>query len=111
MVKHAMKAKEWGVPLQTVLDARTETELTIGKNFRHTAKSGKGSGPGSGQMHRDLDKMILQARTFDEFKHQLNIWADRELYAVGGADGQAARGRYYLPENLQMPAEGAGWEP
>jgi hypothetical protein len=101
MVKHARQAKVWGVSMRTVLDARTRTALTVGKNFKH-------GGDGSGTMHLELDAMIADAETFLDFKKRLNVWADEELFAVRGPYGEPPLGRYYLPKDLQVRAEGGG---
>lgn len=99
MVKHARQAKRWGVSLQTVIDARTTTVATVGRRFRHGAA-------GSGRMHEQLDEMIASSGSFQAFRERLNAWADRELFPVTGPAGEAPLGRYYLPPELQIPAEG-----
>jgi len=101
MVKHARKAKEWGVSMETVRSARTSTAETVGRYFRH-------GGEGSGTMHDQLDEMIVFARSFDDFKARLNTWADRELFPVPGTTWNDPRhlGRYYLPPELQIPLDG-----
>ena len=94
MVKHQLQIKKWGVSLETVLEARTRTEATVGHHFKHGST-------GSGQMHSQLDQMIETSPSFDAFKGRLNEWADRELYPVRGPNGEAPAGRYYLPPELQ----------
>ncbi|MBZ0232487.1 MAG: hypothetical protein K8M05_09185 [Deltaproteobacteria bacterium] len=94
MVKHQQQIKRWGVSLQTVLDARTSTEATIGRHFKHGSA-------GSGTMHRQLDALIERSPSFDAFKVRLNEWADRELFPVRGPRGEPPAGRYYLPPELQ----------
>lgn len=96
MVKHQQQIKKWNVSLQTVLDARTRTEATIGRGFKH-------GGDGSTRMHNDLSAMIAEAPTFDAFKVRLNAWADRELFPIRGPNGEPPAGRYYLPADLQLP--------
>lgn len=108
MVKHVRKVKEWGISLQTVLDARTATAATVGRTFRHKRLDGRtGAGPGSGTMHRQLDRMLTESGSLNEFRRRLNQWADAEMYPVPGPNGEAPLGRYYLPAELQLPAEGA----
>ena len=94
MVKHQLQIKRWGVSLQTVLDARTRTEATVGRHFKHGST-------GSGQMHNRLDELIETSPSFDAFKRRLNEWADRELFPVRGPSGEPPAGRYYLPPELQ----------
>lgn len=101
MVRHARRIKEWGVSMRKVLDARTRTEAAVGRRFRH-------GGAGSGAMHEALSDMIAESATFWEFRHRLSAWADRELFPVRGPNGEPPLGRYYLPEDLQVPAEGGG---
>jgi hypothetical protein len=96
MVKHQKQIKQWGVSLQTVLDARTRTEATIGRHFKH-------GGDGSTRMHNELSAMIAEAPSFGGFKKRLNAWADRELFPVVGPAGESPAGRYYLPVDLQSP--------
>lgn len=94
MVKHQQQVKRWDVSLQTVLDARTRTEATIGRRFKHGST-------GSTTMHRQLDMLIETSPSFDTFKTRLNEWADRELFPVRGPKGEPPAGRYYLPPELQ----------
>jgi len=96
MVKQQIQIKKWGVSLQTVMDARTSTEATIGRHFKHGST-------GSTTMHRELDRMIDTSPNFEAFKQRLNEWADRELFSVRGPSGEPAAGRYYLPPELQVP--------
>lgn len=93
-VSHQLQIKRWGVSLQTVLDARTRTEATIGRHFRHDGSTGS-------RMHRQLDTMIETSPSFDAFKTRLNEWADLELFPVRGPNGEPPAGRYYLPPELQ----------
>ncbi len=95
MVKHQRQIKRWGVSLQTVLDARTSTEATIGRHFKHGSS-------GSGRMHAQLDDLIETSPSFDAFKHRLNEWADVELFPVHGPKGEPPAGRFYLPPELQV---------
>lgn len=95
MVKHQRQIKRWGVSLQTVLDARTSTEATIGRHFKHGSS-------GSGRMHAQLDDLIETSPSFDAFKHRLNEWADVELFPVHGPKGEPPAGRFYLPPDLQV---------
>ena len=94
MVKHQLQIKRWGVSLQTVLDARTRTEATVNRHFKHGST-------GSGHMHNHLDALIETSPSFDVFKRRLNEWADRELFPVHGPGGEPPAGRYYLPPELQ----------
>ncbi len=101
MVKHMRQVKKWGISMRTVLDARTRTESAVGRGFRHGSR-------GSGAMHEALSEMIEASSTFWEFRQRLSAWADRELFPVHGPHGETPLGRYYLPEDLQVPAEGGG---
>jgi hypothetical protein len=103
MVKHLRQVKKWGISLKTVLDARTRTEATVGRAFRH-------GGAGSTTMHIALSDMIAESTTYEGFLERLNAWADRELFPVHGPHGEPPHGRYYLPEDLQIPIEGGGRE-
>jgi hypothetical protein len=97
MIAEARKIKQWGVSIRTVLEGRTSTLSTIGRQFRH-------GGIGSGSMHQQLRAMIRSSSSFDEFLQKLNTWADRELVSSHSTrwPEDPGRGRYSLPENLQV---------
>jgi hypothetical protein len=97
MVAEARQFKKWGVSMKTVLEGRTFTKATIGKRFRH-------GGAGSGAFHDGLRAMIRTSNSYDEFLQKLNQWADHELVPSHSArwPGDAPRGRYSLPDNLQV---------
>jgi hypothetical protein len=89
MVKHVLKFKEWSVSMRVIKSARTLTEETMGKAFKH-------GGAGSGTMHNQLSRMIDSSASFAEFLEKLNAWADDALYA-----GKGLPGRQKLPPELQ----------
>lgn len=97
MVAEARQFKKWGVSMRTILEGRTFTKATIGKRFRHGAA-------GSAALHEDLRAMVRFSSSFDEFLAKLNRWADHELTPSRSArwPGDAPRGRYSLPDNLQL---------
>ena len=97
MVAEARRFKQWGVSMRTVLEGRTATLATIGKRFRHGAV-------GSGTMHTQLRAMIRSSNSFHDFLQKLNDWADRELVPSHSTrwPDDPGRGRYSLPENLQV---------
>lgn len=96
MVAEARQFKKWGVSMRTILEGRTFTKATIGKRFRHGSA-------GSGALHEELRAMVRSSNSFDEFLDKLNRWADHELTPSRSArwPGDAPRGRYSLPDNLQ----------
>jgi hypothetical protein len=96
MVAEARQFKKWGVSMRTILEGRTFTKATIGKRFRHGAA-------GSGALHEELRAMVRSSNSFNEFLEKLNRWADHELTPSRSArwPGDAPRGRYSLPDNLQ----------
>jgi hypothetical protein len=95
MVAEVRQFKKWGVSMKEILDGRTLTQATIGKNFRH------GTGPDI--VHKQLRAMIRSSGSYDEFLEKLNRWADHELVPSHSAQfsQDRARGRYSLPESLQ----------
>jgi hypothetical protein len=97
MVAEARQFKKWGVSMKTILEGRTFTEATIGKRFRHGAA-------GSGAFHDELRAMIRSSNSYEEFLQKLNQWADHELNPSHSPrwPGDAPRGRYSLPDNLQV---------
>jgi hypothetical protein len=102
MVAESPKVKKWGVSMQFVKDMRTLTRATQGPKFRH-------GGPGSGTMHLQLRTMIQESGTITDFLERLNAWADRELSPSHSVRWpiDSKRGRYSLPDGLQLPGEGA----
>ena len=102
MVAEARKFKRWGVSMRTILEGRSLTEATMSRWFRH-------GGTASGRFHLELRRMIQTSNSYGEFLEKLNLWADRELVKSYSRqwpfDGR--RGRYSLPDNLQLPGEGA----
>ena len=62
----------------------------------------------SSMAHDDLKNMILNSKTFDEFKVKLNKWANLHLeITVPGPDGKSAavKGRNALLEALRVSNE------
>jgi hypothetical protein len=98
MLAEARQFKKWGISLKTIQEGRTFTQAIIGKRFRH------GVQPGSGIMHDELRGMVRSSHSYDEFLEKLNQWADRELAPSHSArwPRDTPRGRYSLPDNLQM---------
>jgi len=97
MVAEARQFKKWGVSMKTTLEGRTFTKATIGKRFRH-------GGTGASMFHDELRAMVRSSNSYDEFLRKLNQWADHELTSSHSArwPGDAPRGRYSLPDNLQV---------
>jgi hypothetical protein len=85
------KLKEWGVSMALVKSTAEPTLFVEGMEFLHTSEGGRGS-YGSTAMHKELDRMFETSKNFDEFKTQLNTWADKELL----------NGRVGLPDQLQV---------
>jgi hypothetical protein len=83
--------------MKTIQEGRTFTDATIGPRFRHGAS-------GAGTMHRDLRAMIQSSNSYAEFLDKLNQWADRELSPSHSPrwPGEPPRGRFSLPDNLQV---------
>jgi filamentous hemagglutinin len=102
MVSEMKQVKHWGVSMRTVMSARSRTEATIGKLFRH-------GGDGSGRFHLQLSKMIKASNTYDEFLETLNQWADSNLFESHSVRWPSAPrlGRYSLPDDLQLAGLGA----
>lgn len=96
MVSEARQFKEWGVSMNEILEGRSFTRATVGKQFRHGAS-------GSGAFHEQLRGMIRSSGSYEQFLDKLNRWADNELMPSHSAkwSQDPARGRYSLPENLQ----------
>ncbi|MET0555203.1 MAG: hypothetical protein ABW221_19330 [Vicinamibacteria bacterium] len=85
------KLKEWGVSMTLIKSTAEPTLFVEGMDFLHTSEGGRGS-YGSTAMHKELDRMFETSNDFDQFKGQLNDWADRELL----------NGRVGLPDELQV---------
>lgn len=97
MVSEARQFKQWGVSMNEILEGRSLTKVTVGKKFRH-------GGAGSGAFHEQLRGMVRSSNSYPQFLDKLNRWADNELVPSHSAtwSHDLARGRYSLPENLQV---------
>jgi hypothetical protein len=103
MVAELRRIKRWkdAPSLREIYSARTRTQATAGRWFKH-------GGKGSGTFHKELQKMIRKSNSYREFKHHLNNWADHNMFPSRTALWPDAPplGRYSLPEDLQLRGEG-----
>lgn len=74
------KFKQWGISMKTILECVTPTKGVdfINPNGHHPSK-GIPNNYASQQNHKDLDKLIEESNSCEDYLQKLNIWAKDHL--------------------------------
>ena len=88
MVAEAPHWKNWGVTAQQVKEefavAINELNTTVAKGWKHSTGLKGSRAPGSKTVHNELQRIIQESKSLDEFKKNIRTWADK--YLNGGYD-------------------------